>query len=131
MTSFVHSVDVSEDNVAHKKKTVKWFLSDQGISLELQERVTAYFDYVEQDQQGIDEISFLKANFPTNLKDDMMLHITCDMVLQCSFFSDCDSGFIRSIMLNLDQRFYGQGWMILDKFIPANGMFFVKGGTGE
>ena len=129
VTSFVHSVDVSEDNIEHKKKTVKCFLSDQSIERDLQERIAQYYDYVEQEQQGIDEISFLQANFPTNLKDDMMLHITSEMVLHCSFFSGCDSGFVRSIMLSLDQRFYGKDWMILNQSIPANGMFFIKRGT--
>jgi hypothetical protein len=67
----------------------------------------------------------------------MLLHITSDLVLSCEFLADCESGFIRSVMLNLEQRFYSKDQFILDKVTknngnpPANGMFFVKSGIVE
>ena len=130
VTSFVHNIDVSEENVEHRRKVVQSFLSDQGINMDLQLRIETYFKYVEQERGGIEEQQFLQNNLPSNLRDDMMLHITSDMVLACDFFADCEPGFVRSVMLNLEQLFYGTGNYILDAS-PANGMYFIKSGQVE
>jgi CRP-like cAMP-binding protein/voltage-gated potassium channel Kch len=130
VTSFVHNIDVSEDNVEHKRKVVQSFLSDQGINLDLQLRIENYFKYIEQERQGIEEQLFLKNTLPSNLRDDMMLHITSDMVLACEFFAECEPGFVRSVMLSLEQLFYATGNFVLDAS-PANGMYFIKAGQVE
>ena len=131
VSSFLHSTSVTEDNIDHRRKTVAKYLSDQSISSELQDKLETYYKFIDEDRMGIEESTFLKNTLPTNLRDDMMLHITSDMVLNCAFLSDVESGFIRSVMLNLEQRFYAQDQYVLDSVTPANGMFFIKSGVIE
>jgi len=131
VSSFLHSTSVSEDNIDHRRKTVSKFLSDQTISAELQYKLETYYKFIDEDRLGIEESSFLKANLPTNLRDDMMLHITSDMVLACDFLAGCESGFIRCVMLSVEQRFYAKGQLVLDDVTPANGMYFIKSGIVE
>eukprot|EP00957_Ditylum_brightwellii_P021232 1600843-Ditylum_brightwellii.AAC.1 len=51
------------------------------------------------------------------------------MVLENDFFSGCESGFIRRIMVSMEQRFFGAQFMVLNSSTPANGMYFVKSGV--
>ena len=53
------------------------------------------------------------------------------MVMNCNFFVNCESGFIRKIMLSIEQRFFGTGFMIMNSSTPSDGMFFVKKGIIE
>jgi hypothetical protein len=55
VTSFLHDVDVSEDNIEHKTNTLKWFLEGHNVSLEYIEKVQEYFEHVERDQDGLNE----------------------------------------------------------------------------
>ena len=57
VTSSVHDVEVSEDNVEHKLNCLKWFLEGHNVSLNFIEKVQEYFDHVERDQEGLNEVS--------------------------------------------------------------------------
>lgn len=68
---------------------------------------------------------------PAHLRDDILVHITAPMVLNCDFFKDVESGFVRKIMMNLDQQFFSTMFMIMTTDTPANGMYFIKSGIVE
>ena len=61
ITGFVHSVDISEDNVAHKKAVVSVFSEERGLSKELKGRLTSFFTYLEDEKFGVDEMKLLDA----------------------------------------------------------------------
>jgi CRP-like cAMP-binding protein len=130
VTSFVHDVDVSEDNVEHKVNCLKWFLEGHNVSFEFIEKVQDYFDHVERDQEGLNEDTMLVSSVPTHLRHDILVHITSPMVLKSNFFKGCESGFLRKMMLSLEQNFYSTLFMIMNKS-PATGMYFIKSGIVE
>uniref|UniRef100_A0A7S1UCC9 Cyclic nucleotide-binding domain-containing protein n=1 Tax=Phaeomonas parva TaxID=124430 RepID=A0A7S1UCC9_9STRA len=131
VTSFVHDVDVSSENAEHRKNSLRWFMGEQGISNDLQERVMGYFNYLEHETSGVDENKLLDYHLPLNLQQDVRVCITNDLVLNCDLFKDCSSGFLRMLMLSLTQRLYMRGSWMISKEQPAAGMFFVKSGMVE
>ncbi|GMH59726.1 hypothetical protein TrST_g1578 [Triparma strigata] len=131
VTSFVHDVEISEDNIEHKLNSLKWFLEGHNVSFEYIEKVHEYFAHIERDQDGLNEETLLTASVPSHVRQDILVHITSPMVLKCEFFQGCESGFIRMVMLSLEQSFFSTLFMIMTTNTPATGMYFVKSGIVE
>ena len=131
VTSFFHDTEISEDNTEHKLNVVKAFMERHKCQHEHVKKVDDYFEYIEREQEGLNEDILLNESFPDNLRSDMLIHITQSMVLGCDFFADCEAGFIRRLMLSLEQRFFGKEYMVLTESTPADGMYFVKKGIVE
>jgi len=131
VTSFFHNAEISEDSTEHKLTVVKSFMERLQCQREHINKVEGYFEYIEREQDGVNEDIMLNRCIPDNIKSDMLIHITQSMVLNCGFFASCESGFIRRLMLSLEQRFFGKQYMIMTDSTPADGMYFVKKGTVE
>ena len=131
VTSFFHDTEISEDSTEHKLNVVKAFMERHHCQHEHVKRVDDYFEYIEREQEGLNEDILLNKSIPDNLRSDMLIHITQSMVLGCDFFADCESGFIRRLMLSLEQRFFGKQYMIMTESTPADGVYFVKKGIVE
>ena len=91
-------------------------------------KLQEYFDYIVREQDGINEVLLLRKSIPDHLKSNLLIHLTHSMIEKCSFFSNCEAGFLRKIMISLDQRFFGSQSMILSDSIPSDGMYFIKKG---
>lgn len=100
-------------------------------SLDHIKKVQDYFDFIERDQDGLNEEELLKSAIPDHIRSNILTHITQSMILNSNFFADCESGFIRKVMLSIEQRFYGTDFMIINSLTPSDGMFFVKRGVVE
>ena len=131
VTSFFHNAEISEDNTEHKLTVVKSFMERLQCQREHIKNVDDYFEYIEREQDGLNEDIMLNRCIPDNIRTDMLIHITQSMVLKCGFFASCESGFIRRLMLSLEQRFFGKQYMIMTDSTPTDGMYFVKKGTVE
>lgn len=131
VTSFFHDTEISEDNTEHKLNVVKAFMERHKCQHEHVKKVDDYFEYIEREQEGLNEDILLNKSIPDNLRSDMLIHITQSMVLGCDFFAECESGFIRRLMLSLEQRFFGKQYMVMTESTPADGMYFVKKGIVE
>jgi len=92
-------------------------------------KMQEYFDYTDREQEGINEDLLLRKALPDHLKTNLLIHVTYSMITNCTFFSNCEAGFLRQLMTSLDQRFFGSQSLILSSLIPADGMFFIKKGT--
>jgi hypothetical protein len=88
--------------------------------------VIEYFDYVEQEQDGLNEAVLLREAIPKHLSTNLLVHIMQPLVGGCDFFSDCESGFIRKLMLSMEQVFLGAHYTILSIDVPSDCMYFIK-----
>lgn len=131
VTSFFHDVELSEDNIDHKSNCIKYFMERHNISWEHTKKVQDYFDFIEREQDGLNEEELLKKKIPDHLRSNILIHITQTMVLNCAMFAKCESGFLRKLMLSMEQRFFGADFMIMTSSTPIDGMFFVKKGMVE
>ena len=131
ITSFVHSVNISEDNVAHKKAVVSVFSEERGLSRPLRDRITAFFAYLEDEKYGVDEMKLLDTYLPDHMRNDVVLFLTHRLILSCKVFRGLESGFLRSVMLRLVQNFYMKGENIIEFGQPVDGMFLVAAGQVE
>ena len=100
-------------------------------SFEQLKKVQDYFDYLEREQEGLNEEQLLNKAVPDHIKTSILIHITQSMVLNCDFFGECESGFLRQIMISLEQQFFGPNFMIMTSSTPVDGMFFIKKGVVE
>ena len=129
LTSYVHAIDLSENNVHHQKKVLKRFLGTRGVKAELQEKVALYYEFLENEKKGLDEMKLLKTALPSHLEAEFILFSTHQLVLNVPMFAACDSSFLRALMLSLEPRFYiSQEWVIQGRD-PVEGMFFVGIGS--
>ncbi|KAL7466716.1 hypothetical protein ACHAXS_007001 [Conticribra weissflogii] len=131
VTSFFHATELSESNNEHKLNCIKRFMDRHKTPHDLAHNVSEYFDYIEQEQEGMDEGALLSAALPDHLSTNLLVHITRPMVCECEFFADCESGFIRRIMTSLEQEFYIPLYMIMTKDVVTRSMYFIKRGKVE
>lgn len=85
--------------------------------------IQEYFDYIERDQEGINEDLLLRQAVPDHIRNNILIHLTQSMIMKCEFFADCDPGFLRQVMISMEQRFYGAQYMVLSSSMPADGKF--------
>ena len=62
ITSFVHSVDISEDNLAHKRCVLKTFCEERNLSPALKDDVKQYLDYMEHEKGGLDDLKLINQS---------------------------------------------------------------------
>ncbi|KAJ8606907.1 hypothetical protein CTAYLR_008926 [Chrysophaeum taylorii] len=122
ITSFVHTVDVSEDNVAHKKTVMATFMSESGVSDSVQRRVFAFFEKADETSSTVVVDKYL----PQNACDDLRVFATHRMVLASKVFRGAEAGFLRAIMLALEHRFFVKGEVLRNHY----GMSFIFKGQG-
>jgi CRP-like cAMP-binding protein len=128
VTSFFHDAELSEHNYEHKMNCIKRFVERHKIPHDSAQRVIEYFDYIDQEQDGLNESVILRESIPDHLASNVLVHITQPMVDACDFFADCESGLIRKIMTSLEQVFFGAQYMVLTSHVPSNNMYFIKKG---
>ena len=131
VTSFFHDAELSEHNYEHKLNCVKRFMDRHKIPHGSSQKVIEYFDYVEQEQDGLNEAVLLRKAIPDHITSNLLVHITQPMVGGCDFFMDCESGFIRKIMVSLEQVFFGAHYTVLTTDVPSDRMYFIKKGRVE
>ena len=83
--------------------------------------IQEYFDYMERHQEGMNEDLLLRKSVPDHIRRNVLIHLTRSMITNCSLFADCDHGFLRQVMVSMEQRFYGAQYMILSSSMPADG----------
>ena len=128
VTSFFHDAEISEHNYEHKMTCIKRFIDRHKISHDSAQRVIEYFEYIDQEQNGLSESVILREAIPDHLRSTILTHITQPMVESCDFFANCEIGLIRKIMTSLEQVFFGAHYMVLNNRVPSNSMYFIKKG---
>jgi len=131
VTSFFHDAELSENNYEHKLNCIKRFMDRHKVPNEMSQKVIEYFDYVEQEHGGLNEAVLLREAIPDHISTNLLVHITQSMVGSCDFFADCESGFIRKIMLSMEQVFFVADYLLLSNDVPSNSMYFIKKGRVE
>ena len=100
-------------------------------SFELVNKNQNYFDYIDRELTGLSEEKLLQNSVPDYIRANILVHLTHSMVLNCKFFCDCESGFLRQIMISMTQQYFTSKDMILTSSSPTRGMYFVKKGVVE
>ena len=90
--------------------------------------VNSYFDYIENEKGGLDDIKLLNKFLAENMKDDVTLYLTHRVILSCKIFRGTEAGFLRSVMLVLVQHFYTRDEEVVVQGEPADGMSFIAAG---
>ena len=67
VTSFFHDAELSENNCEQKLNCIKRFMDRHKIPNERSQKVIEYFDYVEQEQHGLNEAVLLQEAIPDHL----------------------------------------------------------------
>jgi len=65
------------------------------------------------------------------MRHNFLIQITRSMIQKCPLFSCCEAGFLRQLMISLEQCFYTIDTFIVNGALPLNGMFFIKKGAVE
>ena len=128
VTSFFHATELTENNYEHKLNCVKRFMDRHKTPHDRAQSVSEYFDYIDREQDGLNEGVLLIDAIPDHISKNLLVHITQPMVGECEFFADCESGFIRKIMVSMEQLFFGALYDIMTNDVVADSMYFIKKG---
>jgi len=128
VSSFVTDGEICEDNTDHKLTCVKWYMDSHNISRKFSQKVQEYFMFITRDHEGINEESILNEFLPDHIRSSVILSLTQPMVFACKFFKNCPSGFVRALMLSMEQQLICTQSIILDLKSPSSGMYFIKKG---
>ena len=100
-------------------------MEERDLKPETQHMVNSYFDYIENEKGGLDDIKLLNKFLAENMKDDVTLYLTHRVILSCKIFRGTEAGFLRSVMLVLVQHFYTRDEEVVVQGEPADGMSFI------
>ncbi len=106
-------------------------MENHACTLDQSKRIQEHFDYTEREQEGLNEALLLEKSLPDHLRKSLLVHVTHSMIVNCNLFVGCESGFLRQVMVSLEQRFFGSQSMVLTSTMPADGMYFIKKGVVE
>ncbi len=129
ISQLLHSVDISGENVHHRRGVLRKFMSENSISSELQRRVLAYLHFIEEEKLGVDEMTVLHKYLPDHLRSDVMLFLSHRAVLGCKVFDNLESGFVLNVMLRLDRHFHMKDEIVVRQGEAVSGMYFVGRGA--
>ena len=93
------------------------------------EYVNGYFTFLNQSRKRMSESSILEEKLPGYLLEDLNMELTIDLVRRSSIFSNCSSFFIHRIASSMERFLYFKSSVIVDRFPPCSGMYFIKSGT--
>jgi hypothetical protein len=133
--SYVHNTDTSVDNISHRKLVITTFLNSTVCGNELSTDVSvvgkdalAYIDHVERERQGLDEQKILATMLPDYMQEDIRQFLVMDIILSLPMLNCCDSGFIRQIMLVMEQLEVMSGADVLSPGLTPEGMYIIQSG---
>lgn len=129
ITSYVHTIDVSEDNMQHQREVLLTWAEQHRLSEELHSQVLAYQDFVIYERSGIDEVKMVKTLLPDHMQQDLAVYFTHNLVLSSKLLMGLEPFFLRNLMHLLEQTFYTLGDTLHSDAAPANGMHFIVTGT--
>ena len=98
ITSFVHSVDISEDNLAHKRCVLKTFCEERNLSPAIRDDVKQYLDYMEHEKGGLDDLKLISHSLSDHTRDDVALYMAHKPILNCPVFRGLEGGLLRRVI---------------------------------
>ena len=135
VASYVHNTDMSVDNMGHRKLVMRTFLDFIACDVELSAALSgtgrdalAYMDHVSREKGGLDENKVLRTMLPDYMQEDMRQFMVMDIILSLPMFANCDSGFVRQIMLALEQQVVMASFEILSAGAVPEGMYTIHSG---
>lgn len=106
------------------------YMKHRNLPEKLQDRIKMYYNYSWERSKGIDENMALES-LPTQLKQDVMMFINKDIMVQVSLFDDCETGFIKSVAMAMQAAVFMPGDAIVRKGTIGDQMYFIKVGEVE
>jgi len=127
--SYVRNADDSEENVDHRRVVSKSFLSyiskdlkitatnaddshyersmtitaeEKGAIIIPQVAATEYFDYIENERNGINENEFIASSLPLHFRDKFYTELLYESLSKVDIFRDLPSALMREIVRNMD-----------------------------
>jgi len=128
--SFISGASPDGDNVQHKQACIKVFMTRNGVSTAIQDRINAYFDFLAERWEGIDEAKILHHELSDNLRKDVTMLVTHPMILSCEYLvKTYDESFLRLLMANLEYHFTPQRTIVISPCHSPQGMYFIQRGS--
>ncbi|XP_059350865.1 cyclic nucleotide-gated cation channel beta-3-like isoform X1 [Daphnia carinata] len=94
----------------------------------IQDRIRMWFTYSWSMQKTLDEISSL-VSLPHNMQMDIAMNVHIQTLSKVQLFQDCDSAFIRDLVLKLKPVLFLPGDLVCKKGEVGKEMYIVKTGT--
>lgn len=90
-------------------------------------KVTEYYEYGFENHDELFE-NIVISYFPINMRLNLLTSNYGSVLRNCEIFKDMSDGFLRQIMLLMENRFFLPGEFIYQKNIQANEMYIVTKG---
>jgi len=126
--SVISNMNVENRRFQQKVDAIKSLMSLRKVTRELEQRVIRWFDYLQQNNQTLDEIEVLK-NLPEKLRTEISSHIHYETLKSIHIFSDCEESLLRELVTRLKAQVYSPDEFVCKKGEIGKELFIVKNGS--
>lgn len=99
----------------------------KGLSLDLREKLSCYFQYNWDRCKGVDEM-LVFTNLPLPLRQAVLNEITGSVFRQIIFFQDCSEGILSAILSSLSPRIFVDGDAVVTAGEYGTEFFVIESG---
>jgi hypothetical protein len=99
----------------------------KGLSLELREKLSCYFQYNWDRCHGVDEM-LVFTSLPLPLRQAVIKEITGSVLRQIIFFQDCSEGILNAILSSLSPRIFVDGDIVVTAGEYGTEFFVIESG---
>ena len=126
--SVITNMNVETHRFQQKVDAIKSLMSLRKVTRELEQRVIRWFDYLEQNNQTLDEMEVLR-NLPEKLRTEIASHIHYETLKSIHIFSDCEESLLRELVTRLRAQVYSPDEFVCKKGEIGKELFIVKNGS--
>lgn len=126
--SVISNMNVENRRFQQRVDAIKSLMKLRKVSRELDGRVIKWFDYLQTNNQTLDENELL-ANLPQKLAVEIASHIHYETLKSIHIFSDCEDGFLKELVTKLKASVYSPGEYVCKKGEIGKELFIVKKGS--
>lgn len=130
ISSILAKKDSAKLHFQEKVDKINSFMRYRKIPTSLQLRVNGYYRYLWESRMGYDETEVL-ADLPTNIKEDIVLHLNQNIIERVAFLKDAEPTLIRDLVAQLKPVVFTPGDCVFKAGEQGHCMYFILSGKVE
>lgn len=130
IANIIANLDVVKSKFRNKVENLVTFLKYRNIPVDIQDRITDYYDYLWESRRGYEETTLLQG-LPTSLLTRVSHFLNQEIIAKVPLFKNASQEFIRDIILNLKPVVFTPSDDIVIYGEMGYEMFFISHGEVE
>ncbi|XP_023655157.2 cyclic nucleotide gated channel subunit alpha 1a [Paramormyrops kingsleyae] len=127
IASMISNMNAARAEFQHRVDCIKQYMRVRKVSVDLEDRVIKWFDYLWRSKKATDERHVLRY-LPDKLKAEIAISVHLDTLKKVRIFQDCEAGLLIELVLKLRAQVFSPGDYICRKGDIGREMYIIKDG---